>query len=82
MKLDIIQDHKEHTYTMTIKIDQFKNLREYETIHNLINAISLDFDLDPEVTLEDLKKIVAEAKIESAEEITIEIGKEGIDIEY
>lgn len=82
MKLDIIQDHKEHTYTMTIKIDQFKNLREYETIHNLINAISLDFDLDPEVTLEDLKKIVAEAKIESAEEITIEIGIEGIDIEY
>lgn len=82
MKIDVVQDAKDHTYTLTIKLDQFKNLREYETIHNLINAISLDFDLDPEITIEDLKNIVAEARKEEAEEVTCEIGPEGIDIEF
>lgn len=82
MKIDVVQDAKDHTYTLTVKLDQFKNLREYETIHNLINAISLDFDLDPEISVEDLKNIVAEAKKEEAEMITCEIGPEGIDIEF
>jgi len=82
VKIDVVQDAKDHTYTLTVKLDQFKNLREYETIHNLINAISLDFDLDPEITIEDLKNIVAEAKKEEAELITCEIGPEGIDIEF
>lgn len=82
MKIDVVQDAKDHTYTLTIKLDQFKNLREYETIHNLINAISLDFDLDPEISVEDLKNIVAEARKEEAEVVTCEIGPEGIDIEF
>lgn len=82
MKIDIVQDAKDHTYTIAIKIDQFKTLRDYETIHNLINAVSLDFDLDPEISVEDLKNIVIEAKKEDADEITCEIGTEGIDIEF
>lgn len=82
MKIDVVQDAKDHTYTITIKVDQFKTLRDYETIHNLINAVSLDFDLDPEISIEDLKNIVAEAKKEDAEEVTCEIGTEGIDIEF
>lgn len=82
MKIDVVQDAKDHTYTLSIKLDQFKNLREYETIHNLINAISLDFDLDPEISMEDLKNIVAEARKEEAEFVTCEIGPEGIDIEF
>lgn len=82
MKIDVVQDGKDHTYTLTIKIDQFKTLKDYETLHNLINAISLDFDLDPEITLEDLKNIVTESKKEEAEVVTCEIGPEGIDIEF
>lgn len=82
MKIDIAQDAKDHTYTITIKIDQFKTLRDYETLHNLINAISLDFDLDPEISIEDLKNIVVEAKKEDADEVTCEIGTDGIDIEF
>lgn len=82
MKIDVVQDAKDHTYTLTIKIDQFKTLRDYDVIHNLINAISLDFDLDPEISVEDLKNIVAEAKKEEAIEITCDIGPEGIDIEF
>ena len=82
MKIDVVQDAKDHTYTLTIKIDQFKTLRDYDTFHNLINAVSLDFDLDPEISVEDLKNIVIEAKKEEAEEITCEIGTEGIDIEF
>jgi hypothetical protein len=82
VKIDIIQDAKDHTYTLTIKIDQFKTLRDYDTFHNLINAISLDFDLDPEISVEDLKNIVTEAKDEEAEVVTCEIGPEGIDIEF
>ncbi len=82
MKLDLTQNAKDHTYTTTIKIDQFKNLRDYETCHNFINALSLDFDLDPEITLDDLKNIVQEAKNEEAEEIICEIGPEGIDITF
>lgn len=82
MKIDITQDAKNHTYFIAIKIDQFKTLRDYDTFHNLINAISLDFDLDPEISVEDLKNIVIEAKKEEAEEITCEIGTEGIDIEF
>ena len=82
MKIDITQNAKDHTYNLAIKVDQFKTLRDYEVLHNLINAISLDFDLDPEISIDDLKKIVADGKAEEAEEITCEIGKEGIDIEY
>ncbi len=82
MKIDIVQDAKDHTYTLAVKIDQFKTLRDYEVIHNLINAISLDFDLDPEISMEDLKKIVADAKAEEALEVTCDIGPDGIDIEY
>lgn len=82
MKLDVTQNSKDQTYTLSVKIDQFKNLKEYEVLHNLVNAVSLDFDLDPEITTEDIKKIVQEAKAESAEEITIEIGPSGIDIEF
>ncbi len=82
MKIDVVQDAKDHTYTITIKVDQFKTLRDYETIHNLVNAISLDFDLDPEISIDDLKNIVIEAKTEEAEEVTCEIGTEGIDIEF
>jgi hypothetical protein len=82
LKIDITQNAKDHTYLLTIKVDQFKTLRDYEVLHNLINAISLDFDLDPEISIDDLKHIVAEGKGEEAEEITCEIGKEGIDIEY
>jgi hypothetical protein len=82
VKIDIVQDAKDHTYTLAVKIDQFKTLRDYEVIHNLINAISLDFDLDPEISMEDLKKIVADAKAEEALEVTCDIGPDGIDIEY
>lgn len=82
MKLDVVQDAKDHTFTLSIKIDQFKTLRDYELTHNLINAISLDFDLDPEISIEDLKNIVIEAKKEESEMITCEIGPEGIDIEF
>lgn len=82
MKIDVVQDAKDHTYTLTIKIDQFKTLRDYETFHNLINAVSLDFDLDPEISVEDLKNIVTEARKEEAEEVTCEIGTEGIDVEF
>jgi hypothetical protein len=82
VKIDVVQDAKDHTYTLTIKLDQFKTLRDYETIHSLINAISLDFDLDPEISNEDLKNIVAEARKEEAEHVTCEIGPEGIDIEF
>ena len=82
MKLDIVQDAKNHTYTITIKVENFKTLRDYETIHNLINAISLDFDLDPEISLEDLKNITSEARKEESEEVTCEIGPNGIDISF
>lgn len=82
MKLDIVQDAKDHTFTVCVKIEQFKTLRDYEVLHNLINAISLDFDLDPEITVEDLKKIVVEAKAEEATEIECDIGPDGIDIEF
>lgn len=82
MKIDVAQDAKDHTYTLTIKIEQFKNLRDYEILHNLVNAISLDFDLDPEISVEDLKNIVAESKKEEASEVTVEIGPDGIDVEF
>ena len=82
MKLDVVQDAKDHTYTLTVKIDQFKTLRDYEVLHNLINAISLDFDLDPEISVEDLKNIVVEAKKEESTEISCEIGPEGIAVEF
>ena len=62
MKIDVVQDAKDHTYTLAVKIDQFKTLRDYEVLHNLVNAISLDFDLDPEISVDDLKNIVADAK--------------------
>lgn len=82
MKIDIQQDSKDHTFTLTIKIDQFKTQKDYETLHNLINAISLDFDLDPEISIEDLKKITSEARNEEAEEIVCDIGQDGIDVEF
>ena len=82
MKIDVVQDAKNHTYTLTVKIEQFKTLRDYEVIHNLVNAISLDFDLDPEISIEDLKSIVGEARKEEAEEVSCEIGPDGIDIEF
>ncbi len=82
MKLDISQNSKDHSFNIAVKLDQFKNLKEYEVLFNMINALSLDFDLDPEITIEDLKNIVAEAKKESAEEITVAIGSEGIDLEF
>lgn len=62
MKLDVVQDAKDHTYTLTVKIDQFKTLRDYEVLHNLINAISLDFDLDPENLGGRLKKYCCGSK--------------------
>lgn len=82
MKLDVVQDAKDHTFTIAVKLDQFKTLRDYEIIHNLINALSLEFDLDPEISVEDLKTIVHEAKEEESSEITCEIGPDGIDVEY
>ena len=82
MKLDVVQDAKDHTFTIAVKLDQFKTLRDYEIIHNLINALSLEFDLDPEISVEDLKKIVHEAKEEESSEITCEIGPDGIDVEF
>ena len=82
MKIDVTQETKDHVFNFAIKTDQFKTLRDYETLHHLINAVSLDFDLDPEISVDDLKKIVAEAKAEESLEITCEIGPDGIDIEY
>ena len=82
MKLDIVQDAKDHTFTVSVKIDQFKTLRDYEVLHNLINALSLEFDLDPEISVEDLKTIVHEAKNEESTEITCEVGPDGIDLEF
>ncbi len=82
MKLDLTQNAKDHTFSLKVKIDQFKNLRDYEILHNLINALSLEFDLDPEISIDDLKNIVHEAKNEEAEEILCDIGANGIDIEF
>jgi hypothetical protein len=82
VKLDIVQDAKDHTFTICVKIEQFKTLRDYEILHNLINAISLDFDLDPEISIEDLKTIVADAKKEGSSEVECDIGPDGIDIEF
>ena len=82
MKLDIVQDAKDHTFTVAVKIDQFKTLRDYEVLHNLINALSLEFDLDPEISVEDLKTIVHDAKNEESTEITCEVGPDGIDLEF
>jgi hypothetical protein len=82
VKIDVVQDTKDQTYTLTVKIDQFRTQRDYDTLHNLINAISLDFDLDPEISIDDLKNIVAEAKKEESQEIICDIGTDGIDIEF
>jgi hypothetical protein len=82
VKLDVVQDAKDHTFTIAVKLEQFKTLRDYEVIHNLINALSLEFDLDPEISVEDLKNIVHEAKNEESSEVTCEIGPDGIDIEF
>ena len=82
MKLDIVQDAKDHTFTVSVKLEQFQTLRDYEVLHNLINAISLDFDLDPEISVEDLKNIVAEAKKEESTQLECDIGPDGIDIEF
>ena len=82
MKLDIQQDSKDHTFTLSIKIDQLKTQKDYETLHNLINAISLDFDLDPEISIDDLKNITSEARKEEAEVIVCDIGQDGIDVEF
>lgn len=82
VKIDITQDSKDQSFSLTIKTDQFKTLKDYETLHNLINAISLDFDLDPEISIEDLKNIVSEAKAEDSTEVTCDVGKDGIDIGF
>lgn len=82
MKIDISLNSKDKSFHLEVKIDQFKNQKEYEVLHGLINAISLDFDLDPEITIDDLKKIVSEAKNESAEAIYIDINGDGIDLEF
>ncbi len=82
MRLDITQNSKDHTYLLKIKIDQLKTLKDYETLMNLINSLSLEFDLDPEMSLDDLKKIAQEAKNEEADELNCSIGTEGIDLEF
>lgn len=82
LRIDVTQDSKTQSFQLEVRIDQFKNLKEYEVLLNLISAISLDFDLDPEMTIDDLKKIVSEAKNEEAQEISIEIGKDGIDVGF
>ncbi|MCB9062052.1 MAG: hypothetical protein H6622_11070 [Halobacteriovoraceae bacterium] len=79
MNIYINENVKDQMALITFFCDQFKVERDYILALNFICAVCGDFELDPEITPDDLKEIVQTAK-EKEGEFTFEISEEGIEV--
>lgn len=82
MKMDIDHDSKTDEYSVEVKITDLKTSKDYDLLHTVVNVFSMEFDLDPEIQVEDLRKIVQEARAEEAESIIIDISSEGVEVGF
>lgn len=72
-------DHKSHDATLNFKFSEFKELRSFQDALTLIFIICADYQLDPELELEDFQQIIESSKESGKEGISFYINEDGLE---
>lgn len=72
-------DHKTHDATLNFKFSDFKDLRSHQDALTLIFIICADYQLDPELELEDFQGIIESSKESGKEGISFFISEDGLE---
>lgn len=79
MNCNFVIDQKSHDARLTFKFNDFKDLKDYQNALTLIFIVSGDYQLDPELELEDFQGIIESSKESGKEAITFFINEEGLE---
>lgn len=79
MKIDFSYDDKNDVYKIIFEAQDFKSPKNFAEALILIDALSGDFSLDPELTEEDLKEICQAAKEQKLKDFSVEISGNGVE---
>ena len=81
MKVEIDMSEQAQAAYMTFFIDEFKVPKDYVVALSFIYAISADFELAPELEVEDLLKMIEDFKEQGKDKFKFEIAEDGIEID-
>lgn len=81
MKLDFDIDKFSGNYLLKFNVDQFKSDIDHKMAITIVTCVSLDYDLDPELEVEDMRDILDKTLELGKEEFTFEIGEDGIEVD-
>ncbi|HLE11168.1 MAG: hypothetical protein A2504_16810 [Bdellovibrionales bacterium RIFOXYD12_FULL_39_22] len=81
MKVDVDMNLDSDSFIITFNIKNLKADKDYEVAHELVSCICGDYNIDPELSIEDIVGLVHDTKESGAEEFTFEISEEGLEAE-
>ncbi len=81
MKVDVDINHDTESFLITFNVKNFKSDRDYEIAHELVSCVCGDYNIDPELSVEDIIAITQDAKDKKAEEFIFEITEDGLEAE-
>jgi len=79
MKVDVKFSRASESLTLTLFSSEFKSPTDYEEGLEILYILCGDFGVDPEIELEDFKKILQE-KFKANENFAIEVSEEGAEL--
>ena len=81
MLIDIDFEAKDEQVKIVIAIENLKILRDYRNALYVIRACALDFDLEPELEIEDLEEICEKTAELEKDHFTVIIGPTEIEVD-
>ncbi|MBT3981441.1 MAG: hypothetical protein HOE90_08815 [Bacteriovoracaceae bacterium] len=81
MKVNIDFDGKEQSTNLTFYHDQFNTDRDYNVAISIVQTFCADFDMDPELEVEDFKEIIIKSGEKESQKFTFIIDEEGIEVD-
>lgn len=81
MLVDIDIDKFSKGYRLKFPVEVFKSEDDFKMGITIITVFSLDFDLDPDLEVEDMKEILEKCQELQKPMFTVEIGDEGIEVD-
>lgn len=79
MNLNYDYDFDSGLISLTFLVKDLSSKKEQDKALYLVEALAAEYDLDPEVTQEDLTKLLSDCKKAKKESFTVEILEDGVE---
>jgi hypothetical protein len=83
MNVDIQLNNKQQQYELTFNIDDISSSKDKTDICTIVACFAYDFELDPELEIDDIDEIINRALQEEKSKFTFEISEDnGIEVSF